>query len=284
MICERNALTFASWNLKGGLSDASRALDITDRICDSRPDFIALPDAWHEDSSRSRPSGRRLLVSPRDFERDGYSTVDTHFEEDRPDANFARFHLMCLISNNLDYESSVTRLGARPAVTVDTVLGKAALSIIGIYLNDQTEHNRLMQISSLKKQLAHTPNKPTLLVGDFNAMPRESRIAALLQRRTSSHTLSKVNFFNRTLPRLVEMADGATMATLTDIGFSDCDPSAAPTMHSRARLFQLDHILTKGFDEAGLAASTTQRIFYPRLSDHAMIWTKVSAVIHPTIT
>ncbi len=265
-------LRFASWNIRGGLSDPRRATAIADLLIERQDDVVALPDAWHEDSERSIASGRHLAVSPADFLRSGYMLTDAWFEENRPDDNFARFHFATLIRQDLDANPQEMRLGTRPAMRMALTLGRTTLNVICLYLNDQSKWNRAVQIDDLFDHLGTQSDVPTMLMGDFNDMHRNTRIAKLLQSAPYRRTLGRLPVGNYVFPSLAEMAEGSAIQALEAKGFTDIDPFRRPTMPSRLPLFQLDRFMLRN-SYGHIQADPTTGMNKPPLSDHSLIAT-----------
>lgn len=268
-------LKISTWNIKGAFSDPYRYNEVLKTIHESESDIVVLPDAWHEDSEASRPGPRQLELSAGDFRRLGYTMLKASFREDRPDDNHARYGFMTLIREPLTPAYEEIRLGSRPAHHLRFIHDATILNVIGLYLNDQSEANRTTQLDVLLRYLEPFADEPTVLVGDFNAMHRQS-LAARTLNSSFIQPLLKIPIMNNTPLRLQEMADGATMAILTNDGFTDADPNYTPTMPSRLPLFQLDRIMVRNGFSSRLKATPPEVTPNPQLSDHAMVSSTIS--------
>ncbi len=272
------SLKVGTWNLHGALSNPVDAKPVLRELAHAQADVIALPDAWHEDSSRSRPSyERKSRVSDELFQAMGYKVFRSTFEEDRPDDNYARYGFATLVHNREALSSATTiELGTRPAHHLRINMGAHALNVISLYLNDQSEENRYKQVGTLLDYLDPYFFEPTILVGDFNAMHADSKIAQLLQSDRAHDLLGGIKAKNNTIPRLIEMADGATMNNLEAAGFVDAEPKYRPTMPSLLPLFQLDHIMMRDGALASLTATRPKRTLELSASDHAFITSHIT--------
>lgn len=267
-----HTLGVTTWNLNGALSDPLKVDAALDKIGECKSSVIVLPDAWRENTEQSLQPPRKLeLLSADDFRLLGYTVMKSTFREDRSDDDYARYGFMTLVRHNFDVDpqTKVFRIGERPIHHVRYDLGETALNVIGLYLNDQSEENRNIQLDEFLHYIEPYRSEPMILAGDFNAMHRNSRPAQILNS-SWMQPLSKLPIMNNTPRRLIEMAEGATMAILTENDFIDADPQYAPTMPSRWPLFQLDHIMTRNGFSAPLFATPTELTKYAHISDHLM--------------
>ena len=266
------SLKISTWNVKGALSDLDRVDAALTTLQKSTADVITLPDAWHEDSEASEPSERKLLVTPGQFREHGYFAIKSTFRENRPDDNFARYGFATLYrAAHPPVTFKEIELGERPAHHLQFKLGRHTLHYISLYFNDQTEHNRLKQVSDLLSHLAAYESEPIVLAGDFNAMHSASTPARLLRSRLSQSTLGRISAFNNTFPRLIEMAEGSTLRRLRLHDFKDAEPHYLATMPARLPLFQLDHFMSRDGHHASLELSQPIRVHHPDLSDHLQL-------------
>lgn len=261
-------LRLATWNIHGALSDPDRVEAVLEELSRENADIITLPDAWHEDSDLSEPTERKLLLTAGDFRRRGFTALKATFRENRPDDNFARYGFMTLINNTVSPTYETIQLGTRPAHHLRLDLGSSAISIVSLYLNDQTEMNRMVQTQELLTHLSTYESDAVALVGDFNAMHSSAPIARLLGVRPTRGILQKLPLMNGALPRLTQMADGIVMRTLEANRFIDADPTQHPTMPSRMPLFQLDHIMYRESEDIAVSATLPTHDGSPDLSDH----------------
>ncbi len=167
------------------------------------------------------------------------------------------------------------RLGQRPAHLIHLLLGKQALTVASLYLNDQSETNRIEQTAQLLEHLEEYSEQPIVLMGDFNAMHREAAVARALRSRFARTSLGKFGIANNTLPRLIDMASGDTLATLKAAGFQDAEPYHSPTIPSQLPLFQLDHIMIRD-PENRFTIDRPARINQRSLSDHVRLQTTLT--------
>lgn len=125
--------------------------------------------------------------------------------------------------------------------------------IFGIHLDDRSEASRLRQLSDLLPVIRKS-SAPTIVMGDFNAMYKDSLPARILRSRFMAyivrhwpHPLTKDGG-----QRVIDMATGTTLRTLekaTDLREADPrrSPTSTPKLRSQEwmpsiRLVQIDHI------------------------------------------
>ncbi|MFZ1250766.1 MAG: endonuclease/exonuclease/phosphatase family protein [Candidatus Microsaccharimonas sp.] len=271
-----SSIVLSGWNLKAAFSDPKRVKAALDTVLITSPDVIVFPDAWHEDSERSIPTTRHLLLSDADFQQRGYTPLKTYLRDDRPDDNYARYGFLTLYKTDTTPLSAVeVYLGFRSAHHLRYAFGDTTLNVITLYLNDQSEENRLVQVQDLLNYLVPYQNEPTVILGDFNAMHKKSAIGWVLQNKLFRASLGKLSIANNTFPRLVEMASGTTLQTLEANGFYDAEPENIATMPSQLPVFQLDRCMVR--DPYGLLqVKRPARISRPKVSDHIQILTTVS--------
>lgn len=266
-------INVSTWNIQGALSDPERVEAITKAIDNQKnTSLFVFPDAWHEDSEESTPTNRGFLLNDADFQALGYTPHRATFREDRSDDNFARYGFLTLTHESLPVlDATEIKLGTRPAHHLRVGLAGTAFNVISLYLNDQSEDNRLQQLADLRPVLSALHKEPIVLLGDFNAMHRSSTPARLLRtpgvQKLSRHITAK----NNTLPRLVDMAQGHTMTQLTSNGFFDADPEHQATMPSSFPLFQLDHIMFRHSLNKRLSVEKPVRTLHAGVSDHVQL-------------
>lgn len=272
------SFTISTWNAKGAFSDPARALAALDVVAETKADIFTFTDAWHEDSAESSPTTRELLVSDSDFGSLGYTALKGISREDRPDNNYAQHGMLTLVNKRLEGETNEFELGERPAHHVRIHgIGSRAINVIGLYLNDQLESNRVSQVHQLVDYLQPVAEEPTVLMGDFNAMHRRSIPARLLSSPTIGRLFEPITLANSTLPRLTRMANGTTMLGLEAAGFEDIEPYSLATMPSRLPLFQLDHIMIRDPDNRLQPTEQPIRVTRPDLSDHLQLRATITA-------
>lgn len=266
------SIRVGAWNLRGALSDSDRAESVVDTIPSLGAHIVALPDSWHEDSKKSEPTTRRLLIDDTTFRKIGYTPLHSIYCDGRADDNYARYGFTTLVHHTIDViDHEILPLGERPADLLHIQLGNHTLNVISLYLDDRSEAIRLKQTNDLLDCTDEYRDHPTVLMGDFNAMHAESSIAQTLQKPLSRATIGRLPLLNRTGPRLVEMASGKTLQILQDAGFRDIESQQTPTMPALLPLFQLDHILISDGNDTSLTATPTTRMRRLYLSDHLAI-------------
>lgn len=261
-----NEVFIASFNAKGGLGRPEIAGRVADVLINTNADVINVPDAYHVDTDRSTPTGRRLEVSHDYFARAGYQVFDSSYVEDRPfgDDNWAKYHQMTLVRNGIGALAREVTLGQRYGVVTDVDIAEGPVRIITGYFNEQNEGNRQAQLDDLELLIG---DHEVAFIGDINALDGRTAAAKLLRSGLLKATLGGLTFGNGVVPRLSEMASGKTIDRLESMGLRDADPTHAPTMPASRPLFQLDQVRVS----SGINATPTASITHKDLSDHKLI-------------
>lgn len=269
-----NVISLSSWNLRAGLSDPERSSQLIDTITGWQSDIVVMPDAWHSGST-----SHSMLPVIKAFESQGYDMHAVEFQETRPDVNSATLHFATLIKQGFTpVTPSAERLGVkpsvRPAFRLETEVGNVALDIFGLYLNDQSAHNRLHQIDSFIKWFEIDLNRPKVIIGDLNDLPRNTKPARLARSSVFRKTLGRLHMAHDLFPRLTDMGEGSAIGQLEDLGFRATLYDG--TMPSLLPILRLDHILEYGLSANNLTINTKIGE-YSKLSDHRSIHATVSS-------
>ena len=214
-------------------------------------DVLFLPEAF----DTARPIETRILAA---LDKLGY----TKFEAPYDDIGGRRYaatidpHMM-LLSRIPLRSSKIVRLGGSRNALLTQIAepetGKS-LRVICVHLDDRSEANRIKQVNDLVP-LINSSGSPTIVMGDFNAMHKESLPARALRTSLAQgvvqywpHTRSK-----DIMCRLSEMAIGDTMSRiLGQTNLKDVDlkmrPTTTPKMRGQEwmpsiRMVQIDHVL-----------------------------------------
>lgn len=169
-----------------------------------------------------------------------------------------------------------TRFGTKLSLPdIDTV-------IYGLHLDDANEARRLESAKSVIDDLAISDSE-SIVMGDLNSMNRrdpKSILPRSLGRAIGKYELEDYYDESRKLQRLAgkvlrvcRMADGKTIQTFLDNGFTEVDANYTPTIGSKPLAFQIDHILaTDGIKVTDFVKHDQSFGSYgPVLSDHEPI-------------
>lgn len=176
--------------------------------------------------------------------------------------------------------TNLLRLYNRNAYELGIVDNQTGINIQGIatHFDDRHEYNRQKMMIDLIPNLDPSPSRPNLILGDFNAMPGNTREAQLLRTKTARF-IADHSFTERMAiitKRSIEMANGSIMRKFSDIGFSDADHFHHSTYKlGKISFGQLDHILVA---KPNIVAGSFEINNFPG-SDHKAI----SAVIHTNL-
>ncbi len=173
--------------------------------------------------------------------------------------------------------TNLLRLYNRNAYELDIVDIQTGINIQGIatHFDDRYEYFRQKMMIDLMSNLDPRPDRPNLLLGDFNAMPGKTREAQLL-RTKAARFIADHSFTERMAiitNRSIEMANGSIMRKLSDIGFRDADQFQHSTYKlGKISYGQLDHIMIA---KSNIRSNSFEINNFPG-SDHKAI----SAIIH----
>jgi endonuclease/exonuclease/phosphatase family metal-dependent hydrolase len=110
------------------------------------------------------------------------------------------------------------------------------IRILGIHLDDRSEMGRLNEIASVVDVINSNPGIHTLLLGDFNAMRRESFFARFARSSSVRLVIQRVRheLVRSMAERVAEMALGTTIEYIeTHTHLHDMDPAKKRTISSK---------------------------------------------------
>jgi len=110
------------------------------------------------------------------------------------------------------------------------------IRVLGAHLDDRSEEGRLGEIAAVADVVNDNPDIPTLLLGDFNAMQRDS-LFAVMARSAIAHDMTehvKHELVRSMADRVGEMALGTTIEYLgAHTKLHDMDPGKKRTISSK---------------------------------------------------
>jgi len=255
------AITFASWNVEGRLSGYQKqgrgtASQIVEGIAALDADIVVLPEAFLEKPAEGVDKRLREL---------GYTIHDIAYGDKDRDwsrefmgkMNYLRVLSRLAISQVEEVAWADTRRLLSFHVT-DPETGEEVL-VLPTHLDDRSEKQRMDQAEDAATYIEKA-GMPTVMLGDFNAMWKKGRgrffgsqIMRLIARLVPHERIR-----NKAV-QFTDMATGATLRRLADVGLRDADATRQPTVtpKMRAALFmpsvplgQVDHILVSNELEA----------------------------------
>ena len=276
------AIRLVSWNVEGRLgwvSTRGRGTPqrIVDRLLAHDADIIFLPEAYGH--------GVADGIDAQFLER-GYRFYDVSYRDegkssktgdDNPHNRFLS-RLPIVRHKPLRFGDVRTLQAIHVA---DPATGQL-ICLVGIHFDDRTESRRLRQVKDVVSYVKQQ-KIPVVLMGDFNAMYGDRRIAGLLRRRAVRFIarLLRRYFIGTVLSRIAGMAEGTTLKglyTALELRTVNARHRATTTPKMRhtswlpsIRLLEIDHILIS----SGLAAKNFM-IDADGGSDHRLLSVEIS--------
>ena len=164
----------------------------------------------------------------------GYELTMLEYDEPRsPGLGFAILSRLKVVSSQVHnlHESRRQLLEVRCENTEGVLI-----RVLGIHLDDRTEEGRLNEIASVVDIVDNNLDTPTLLLGDFNAMRRESLFAKFARSSSARLVIRRVNheLLRSMAERVSEMALGTTIEYLeTHTKLHDMDRGRKRTISSK---------------------------------------------------
>jgi endonuclease/exonuclease/phosphatase family metal-dependent hydrolase len=255
------AIKIVSWNVEGRLGWVSTKgrgtpQQIVDHLLVQDADVIFLPEAYGQDVARG--------IDAQFIER-GYQFYDVSYRDegksdtagsDNPHSRFLS-RLPVVRQESLRFGDVRTLQAIQVA---DPSTGQL-ICMLGIHFDDRTESQRLRQTEDVIIYLGQQKTQ-IVLMGDFNAMYGDAKIAGLLRARALrlGAWLFQRYFIGTVLVRIADMAKGTALSSLHkafDLWTVNERHRATTTPKMRrtlwlpsVRLLEIDHILIS----SGLAA------------------------------
>lgn len=248
------AIRIVSWNVEGRLGWVSAKgrgtpQQIVDRLLAQDADVIFLPEAYGQDVANG--------IDTQFIER-GYQFYDVSYRDegksntaggDNPHNRF--LSRLPVVRQELLRFGDVRTLQA--IQVADPSTGQL-ICMLGIHFDDRTESQRLRQVEDVITYLGQQKTQ-VVLMGDFNAMYGDAKIAGLLRSRALrlGAWLFHRYFIGTVLVRIADMAKGTTLSSLlkaVDLRTVNERHRATTTPKMRRtswlpsiRLLEIDHIL-----------------------------------------
>lgn len=243
----------ATWNVKRSLGNEYEGL-IFDGLEQLNADVVVINEAFSTDDST--PEGLKDDVLARvnnfadkmNYDFIGYIPHQESGSRGLKESVPGERTYMMVLGREVIKSTNLLRLYNRNAYELDIVDKQTGINIQGIaaHFDDRNEFFRQKTMIDLMSNLDPSPSRPNLLLGDFNAMPGNTRAAQLLRTKTARF-IANHSFTERMSTitnRSIEMANGSIMRKLSDIGFKDADLFHHSTYKlGKISFGQLDHIL-----------------------------------------
>lgn len=232
-------MKLVSWNLEGRLSSLSRdgrgtPEKIVTAIRELDADILVHPEAFGTEPSVAPEIEKALAAT-------GYESVSVAYDDatSRGEKAVVPDPHLRIMSRLLIVHQEVIRPGGirnMLSITVRSPEGRE-LRVIGIHLEDRSEALRLEQIGPLIEYI-NGSTVPTVMMGDFNAMPPGTVQSRLIHSRAFKAAVGLVTdgHMRYVLQRLSDMATGSTIATIVrQTPLRNTDPRFRPTTTPKMR-------------------------------------------------
>jgi len=229
-----------SWNLEGRLSQlASDSRGTPEKIVAAiavfDADILVHPEAFGMDPAVApeiEESLRRL----------GYKSVSVAYDDAIsrgekamvPNPHLRIMSRLPIISHEVIRPSNMRSM---VSVTLHDPMSNQNIRVIGIHLDDRSETLRLQQVGPLIEYINSSP-LPTLMMGDFNAMPPCTFKSSLIHSTAFRELAGLIPHphMRYTVERLSDMASGTTISTiLRQTRLQNTDPGFQPTTTPKMR-------------------------------------------------
>lgn len=216
-------VTVGAWNVDKNLGNPEHINEVVAGINHLNTNITFIGEAFGKDHEHTPEVHQKLAWKL------GRTVVCAAYE-DKDQHPMGEQYMLALIGNMPAYAANVTvdpiRLKTRNALEVKVrTSNNRLLRLFGVHFDDRNEDTRITMGDELLRQ-AHPTYLPSVAVGKFNAMPRETfasrflgGIPVGLAARLAPHPRL------RSLGgRLHDMADGTTVDRLREGGFRLADP------------------------------------------------------------
>ena len=164
----------------------------------------------------------------------GYQVTMLAYDEPRtPGLGFA------ILSRLPVHNSSILTLAGSKRQVLELVChdaGGTTLRILGVHLDDRSEAGRMNEVAALAEHIRQREDAHLLMLGDFNAMNRNSRFAKLARTSLVSLIAKHINHtqIKSMATRVQEMAMGTTIEYLVShTNLHDLDLGRKPTISGK---------------------------------------------------
>ena len=279
----------AAWNVKRGLGNEYEGL-IFNGLDQLNADVVVLSEAYSTNDTTPDGLEEDVIGRVSEFaERQGYDYIaQTPYQESGlrspNESEPGEQTYLMVLGREVIKSANLIRLYNRDALDLNIVDQQTGISIQGIaaHFDDRHEYYRQKMTIDLISNL--DPNRPSLLMGDLNAMNANSSAARLL-RTNAARYIANHSFTERMksiTSRSIEMANGSILRGLEQYGFEDAARFGESTVKLAGIPFgRIDYIMvarskTKNYKDI-VAEPVCVRNF--RGSDHKAI----SAVIRTNL-
>ena len=227
-------LRVVTWNaegmfIEGSLTRRAKPHDAIETVKRLKADIVVVPE-FGMLNSLSVPIQTAIHSL-------GYDIVEVPYDDIPIPAHVPTDYGMAVLTKLPILSKKIHRLGTtRSSVELQLRLQNHAIRVFGIHLDDQSEVSRLSQIADLSALINNDKKIPTLVMGDYNAMIRQSNVARIARSRLAKAAASRVphNTIRSMAVRFSEMAYGTTIDYLvSSTNVVDLDPTHQRTVSAK---------------------------------------------------
>ncbi len=223
-----NAIRVATWNAEGmfvARSKTRRALphDAIRTLQKLDADIVFVPEfGTIEDTEESTMNAVHAL---------GYQSVTFAYQQPELGSYGAALFTRLPLKDSTMH--SFTNTG-RQFIEVMVDLGEKPLRVIGIHFDDRSEELRLPQVDEVLA-IVKKSHEPTIVLGDFNAMHKDSSFAKLARSRLATSATKLISHKNiiSVAERVREMARGTTIEKMLAGNLHNLDPGHHHTISAK---------------------------------------------------
>ena len=252
----KSELSISSWNINKALSlddecGAARREGVYEYVMRHPYDVHIFIEAYGN-SDEELPEDVR-----RHFEDMGYEVGDCpHHDSEREADDPTVQKGIVYLSRVGAVQSTVVNFDGKrdmPLLSLERPNGGKS-QILAVHLDDRTEYARWIQVRSIIDNFCDCSDN-LIIAGDFNSMPKDSRVARALRSADFAH-LAMTQRDGRVaslLQRSGQMAIGGAYQALTsELNLTDADPNFQPTITIRQKGFRMPESVSQILESAGV--------------------------------
>ncbi len=276
-------LRVVSWNAEGMFVTGTKTRRATPQdalrvLKDLNADVVVIPEFGLKDSL--------LKETLAEIEHLSYTCILTAYEDKRAPGLYFGILSRLPISHHKTFQLEGS---TRRATIIECLVPgqNKPLRVVGVHLDDRNEALRMRQITSVVETVNDRTEAPLLVLGDFNAMSRQSLFANLM-RSTPIHLFTKIiphQKLRSVFERVSEMAIGTTINYLFQhTNLHSLDPILQRTISAKQadvdwmpswRIAKIDWIFGNQF-----ITTRSYRVMRDVGSDHRPVIADISINLH----
>ena len=168
----------------------------------------------------------------------GYTLITYLYEQPECSSFVAAFLTRLPLRSHVLHSFTNTQ---RQFIETRITLGSGIFRVIGVHLDDRSEELRLAQVPELASLINQDNTIPTIVLGDFNAMPASALFSRIARLRFVSYIARNLpsEILRSTGARVAQMAVGTTIPTLLrTTKFHDLDLGQRATISAKQEGFE----------------------------------------------